>query len=54
LQVGDVVHIPGGEKHWHGAAENTFMIHTAISLGGQLSRWRFGPKILTASRVRLA
>ncbi|EUC27262.1 hypothetical protein COCCADRAFT_41954 [Bipolaris zeicola 26-R-13] len=33
LQVGDVVHIPGGEKHWHGATGNTLMVHTAISLG---------------------
>lgn len=33
LQVGDVVHIPAGETHWHGASETTLMAHTAISLG---------------------
>ena len=34
LQVGDVVHIPGGEKHWHGAAKETIMTHMAVALGG--------------------
>ncbi|KAF2482468.1 RmlC-like cupin domain-containing protein [Neohortaea acidophila] len=33
LKVGDVVHIPGGETHWHGATDSTVMAHTAISLG---------------------
>ena len=31
---GDVVHIPAGEEHWHGAGPETFMLHMAISLGG--------------------
>jgi len=31
---GDVVHIPAGEEHWHGAGPDTFMLHMAISLGG--------------------
>ena len=34
LQVGDVVHIPCGEKHWHGAAKDTIMTHMAVALGG--------------------
>ncbi|KAM0712137.1 hypothetical protein Q7P37_011231 [Cladosporium fusiforme] len=33
LQVGDMVHVPAGETHWHGATGNTVMAHTAISLG---------------------
>jgi quercetin dioxygenase-like cupin family protein len=33
LQVGDVVHVPPGEMHWHGAGRDTIMAHTAISLG---------------------
>ena len=33
LMVGDFVHVPAGEMHWHGATENTIMAHTAISLG---------------------
>ncbi|CAK1363257.1 unnamed protein product [Cercospora beticola] len=33
LQVGDVVHIPAGETHWHGGTKTTMMAHQAISLG---------------------
>jgi quercetin dioxygenase-like cupin family protein len=36
LLVGDVVHIPAGETHWHGATSSTIMAHTAISLGSKL------------------
>src|SRR5262249_20056809 len=30
IRPGDVVWIPPGEKHWHGAAPGTAMTHTAI------------------------
>ena len=30
---GDIVHIPAGEEHWHGASSDCYMVHTAISLG---------------------
>jgi quercetin dioxygenase-like cupin family protein len=33
LRAGDVVWVPGGERHWHGAAADSFLVHTAISLG---------------------
>ncbi|EME79481.1 uncharacterized protein MYCFIDRAFT_18509, partial [Pseudocercospora fijiensis CIRAD86] len=33
LQVGDIVHIPAGEMHWHGGSSTTMMAHLAISLG---------------------
>lgn len=33
LAPGDVVHIPAGEEHWHGAAEDAFLLHLAISIG---------------------
>lgn len=33
LTPGDVAHIPAGEVHWHGAAENSLMVHVAISIG---------------------
>lgn len=36
LMVGDVVHVPAGETHWHGATGSTIMAHTAISLGSEL------------------
>lgn len=31
IQPGDIVYIAPGEKHWHGAAPDTFMVHIAIS-----------------------
>lgn len=37
LQAGDVVWAPPGEQHWHGAAPDSFLTHTAISLG--LTQW---------------
>lgn len=33
LSAGDLVHTPGGEEHWHGAAPGSFMVHTSVSLG---------------------
>jgi quercetin dioxygenase-like cupin family protein len=37
LNAGDTVWCPPGERHWHGAAPDSFMTHTAISLGA--TRW---------------
>jgi quercetin dioxygenase-like cupin family protein len=34
LQVGDTVHIPAGEEHWHGAAPGSYLLHLAVSVGG--------------------
>lgn len=33
LKTGDVAWIPAGEKHWHGAAADSYLLHTAISIG---------------------
>lgn len=33
LTVGDVVWVPPGERHWHGATPTDLMTHIAISLG---------------------
>lgn len=33
LRVGDTVWVPPGERHWHGASAESFLTHTAISLG---------------------
>ena len=33
IRTGDVVWIGPHERHWHGAAEGSFMIHTATSIG---------------------
>ena len=37
LRSGDTVWVPPGEQHWHGAAPDSFMTHTAISLG--ITKW---------------
>jgi quercetin dioxygenase-like cupin family protein len=37
IGAGDTVWVPPGERHWHGAAPDSFLTHTAISLG--TTRW---------------
>jgi quercetin dioxygenase-like cupin family protein len=37
LTAGDTVYAPPGEVHWHGAAQDSFLLHTAVSLG--TTRW---------------
>jgi quercetin dioxygenase-like cupin family protein len=41
IRPGDVVWIPPGVKHWHGAAAATAMTHTAIQehLDGKVVDW---------------
>jgi quercetin dioxygenase-like cupin family protein len=41
IRPGDVVWIPPGEKHWHGAAPTTAMTHIAIQeqLDGKVVDW---------------
>ena len=41
IRPGDVVWIPPGEKHWHGASPNNGMIHIAMheTLDGDYSSW---------------
>lgn len=41
LRTGDVVWFPPGEKHWHGAAPDTAMVHLAIqeALDGKAVDW---------------
>jgi quercetin dioxygenase-like cupin family protein len=33
LLPGDAVWAPPGEEHWHGAAPDSLLVHTAVSLG---------------------
>lgn len=35
LKPGDVVHIPSGVKHWHGAAADSWFQHLAIEVPGK-------------------
>src|SRR5262245_53669980 len=41
IRPGDVVWIPPGEKHWHGATATTAMTHIAIQekLNGKVVEW---------------
>jgi len=41
IRPGDVVWIPPGEKHWHGAAPTTAMTHISIveQLEGKSADW---------------
>jgi quercetin dioxygenase-like cupin family protein len=41
IRPGDVVWIPAGEKHWHGATPTTAMTHIAIheTLNGKAADW---------------
>lgn len=41
IHPGDTVWIPPGEKHWHGAAPETGMVHVAVqeSLDGEHVTW---------------
>ena len=33
IRMGDTVWSPPGEMHWHGASPDSYVVHTAISLG---------------------
>lgn len=35
LTAGDVVHIPAGVKHWHGAAADSWFQHLAVEVPGE-------------------
>ncbi len=41
IRAGDSIWIPPGEKHWHGAAPDTAMVHIAIqeALDGKHIEW---------------
>ena len=41
IREGDVVRIPSGQKHWHGATATTSMTHIAIQeeLNGKAVEW---------------
>jgi quercetin dioxygenase-like cupin family protein len=41
IRAGDVVWIPPGEKHWHGAAPDTMMVHLAMqeAENGSAATW---------------
>lgn len=38
LKAGDVVNIPAGVKHWHGAASDSWFAHLAVEVPGVKTR----------------
>ena len=36
VRAGDVIHFVPGEEHWHGAGPDTFLAHTALSIGATI------------------
>ena len=38
LKAGDIVHIPAGVKHWHGASADSWFQHLAIEVPGEGTR----------------
>lgn len=38
LHAGDVVQIPAGVKHWHGAAKDSWFVHLAVEVPGEGAR----------------
>jgi quercetin dioxygenase-like cupin family protein len=39
INVGDVVQIKAGERHWHGAKADTTMGHITITMVGSQAAW---------------
>jgi quercetin dioxygenase-like cupin family protein len=40
INVGDVVHIKAGERHWHGAKADRTMGHITVTLVGSQATFR--------------
>ena len=35
LKAGDLVHIPAGVQHWHGAAKDSWFVHLSLEVPGE-------------------
>ena len=31
VSMGDIIHVPAGEKHWHGARKESYMSHITVT-----------------------
>lgn len=40
---GDIVHVPAGEMHWHGAAEDSDFVHLSIRPPGETEWTKIDP-----------
>ena len=39
VQIGDLIHIPAGEKHWHGATTDSHFSHISLTLLSSVSNF---------------
>ena len=51
LRPGDVVNIPSGVKHWHGAAKDSWFSHLAIEVPGENSSNEWLEPVTAASKT---
>ena len=43
VEPGDIVHVPAGEEHWHGASADSHFVHLSIRPPGKSSWTRVDP-----------
>ena len=43
VEAGDIVHVPAGEEHWHGAAADSHFVHLSIRPPGESAWTRVDP-----------
>lgn len=53
LHPGDVVNIPAGVKHWHGAARDSWFAHLAVEVPGRETRNEWCEPVNAAEYGRL-
>ncbi|HEY7463882.1 MAG TPA: cupin domain-containing protein [Candidatus Limnocylindria bacterium] len=39
MQVGDALWIPAGERHWHGADPDSFLVQLSVTIGADGTAW---------------
>lgn len=53
LRAGDVVQIPAGVKHWHGAAKDSWFTHLAVEVPGEAAETEWCEPVPDAEYDRL-
>ena len=43
VEAGDIVHVPAGEEHWHGAAADSHFVHLSVRPPGESTWTRVDP-----------
>jgi quercetin dioxygenase-like cupin family protein len=39
VEPGDIVHVPAGEEHWHGATADSHFVHLSVRPPGDKANW---------------